>query len=254
MVKILPEFSILNISDREQEILSCLSQGQSSSARQIAKTIGLSEQKVYPYLKNLLQRGFLTSTGTHPTSYLLGSARVFQTALEQHKAEVEQTEDFLKQLAEEQRIRSRQENPFYQVATTLEWNERLQLKAFGLAQKEFLQILNIHHDPASNRSQKLHFERAIVAMLDRGVSFKTIYPKGKELPTILKNNLQRFEVRRLDTTFQRCDIIDERYVLLKIIDERDILNFIGALFIDDKKLARNLKNTFFLLWEKASMN
>lgn len=251
MVKILQELYGLNLSRREIEVISCLYEGHTLNAKQIAKQIGLSEQKAYPYLKSLVNKGFLTSEDTHPMKYRIGHSRAFKHELDKQRLKSEQTEEFLKQLAEKQKRYEGYENPFYQIATAREDNLKLQLNAFNLARKEFLQILNIYHDPKQNRLQKLEFEKTILKMLDRGVSFKTIYPTKAALPKILKENIDRFELRRLDTDFQRCDIIDERFVLLKITD-KDKVNFIGSILVDDKNLTKNLKSRFLGLWDEAN--
>jgi hypothetical protein len=86
----------------------------------------------------------------------------------------------------------------------------------------------------------------------RGVVFRAIYPKAAILPDILKklnkNKPDYFQVKRLDTDYVRCDIIDRKKVLLKLV-QQDPLQFGGILFVENEKFAENLVNVFNALWE-----
>ncbi|MEK6898157.1 MAG: hypothetical protein AABX28_02240 [Nanoarchaeota archaeon] len=71
------------------------------------------------------------------------------------------------------------------------------------------------------------------------------------LPKILdelnRKNPDRFQVKRADTDFVRCDVIDGKKVLLKLV-QRDPLMFGGVFFIENEKLAGNLKKIFYSMW------
>ncbi|MBU2637380.1 MAG: hypothetical protein KJ955_00215 [Nanoarchaeota archaeon] len=144
--------------------------------------------------------------------------------------------------------------PFFELGTIPEDNRRIQLRTFQEAEKEVLQIINIHHKPKSNRKSKTIWEKEIEKATERGVSFKAIYPANAKLPKILeklnRKNPKGFNVKRLDTDFIRCDIIDSRKVLLKLVHE-DPMVFGGVIFIDNIGFAENLKNLFYKLWEEA---
>ena len=144
--------------------------------------------------------------------------------------------------------------PFFQIGTTIEENRKIQLRSFDEAKEEVLQIMNIHHKPTSNRESKTIWEKEIVKAVKRGVIFKAIYPKKTELPAILKKlmkeNPKRFVVKKFDTDFVRCDIIDGENALIKLV-QRDPLQFGGVLFIENEKLAENLARIFNEMWENA---
>ena len=90
--------------------------------------------------------------------------------------------------------------------------------------------------------------------INRGVIFKSIYPEKWSLPRILhqlnKKNPRKFQIKRYNTDFVRCDIIDNQKVLIKLV-QQDPLQFGGVFFIEDEKLAENLKNIFEEMWEQA---
>ena len=86
--------------------------------------------------------------------------------------------------------------------------------------------------------------------MQRGVKFRAIYPERTKLPPKLQVIKQGFDVRRLDTDFVRCDIIDKKKVLIKFTAE-DAIQFAGVLFIENEGLARNFQNIFEQLWEQA---
>jgi len=88
----------------------------------------------------------------------------------------------------------------------------------------------------------------------RGVIFKAIYPLGVELPQIL-NKLnrkypERFQVKRFNTDFIRCDIIDSKKVLIKLA-QKDVINSGGSIFVENEALAENLKNIFEEMWNRG---
>ena len=143
---------------------------------------------------------------------------------------------------------------FFQVGTTIEDNKKIQLRTFIEAESEVLQILNLHHKPKLNRASKTLWEKEIVNAVKRGVVFRAIYPKEAELPKIIKklNRSQpnKFQVKRLDTDFARCDIIDGKKVLIKLTYQ-DPLQFGGVLFVENEKLADNLTRIFNEMWEQA---
>ena len=60
----------------------------------------------------------------------------------------------------------------------------------------------------------------------------------------------KFQIRRHDTDFVRCDIIDNKKVMIKII-QKDPLQFGGILFVENERLAENLKRIFEEMWENA---
>ena len=87
-------------------------------------------------------------------------------------------------------------------------------------------------------------------IVQRGVRFRAIYPEKIKLPGKLQDLKQGFNVRKLDTDFARCDIIDRKKVLIKFTAE-DAIQFAGVLFIENERLARNFQNVFEQLWEQA---
>ena len=98
------------------------------------------------------------------------------------------------------------------------------------------------------------WEKEIVNAVKKGVVFRAVYPTNAVLPPILaqlnKKHQEKFQVKRIKTDYIRCDIIDSRKVLLKLVSP-DALNFGGILFIENEKFAANLKKVFEQLWEEA---
>ncbi len=152
--------------------------------------------------------------------------------------------------------KEKRKSKIFEIGTAVEDNKRIQLRAFEEAEKEVLQILNIYHKPRSNRKNKTIWEHEIENAVERGVVFKSIYPINCDIPVILrklnKKFPEKFQVKRLNTNFIRCDIIDYKKILLKIVWE-DPLLFGGVIFIENERLAENLKNIFEELWERGEL-
>ena len=147
------------------------------------------------------------------------------------------------------------ETKFFQIGTSNEDNKKIQLRTFREAKEEVLQILNIHHKPKSNRESKTLWEKEIFEAVKRGVIFRSVYPKDTEVPPILKTLNQKqpdkFQIRRNDTDFVRCDIVDNDKVMIKLV-QQDPIQFGGILFIENEKLNDNLRRIFNELWEHAN--
>ena len=145
---------------------------------------------------------------------------------------------------------------FFELGSTSDDNKAIQLRSFVEAQKEVCQILNIHHKPHSNRGSKTVWEKEIVKAVSRGVVFKCIYPVNCTLPPILaelcRKSLGCFQVRRLDTDFARCDIIDNKKVLIKLVHQ-DATQYGGVIFVENERFAANLLQVFQNLWDAASV-
>jgi hypothetical protein len=135
---------------------------------------------------------------------------------------------------------------------TVDDNKEIQLRTFREAKREVCQIINIHHKPDSNRSSKSLWEREIGAATRRGVRFRAIYPVSTTIPHLLRDlPKDTFVVRRADTDFIRCDIIDQKKVLLKLV-HKDPLAFGGIIFIEDERFAKNLQRVFDQFWEQSA--
>jgi len=53
----------------------------------------------------------------------------------------------------------------------------------------------------------------------------------------------------MDTDFTRCDLIDDRKIMIKFV-RQDPIQFGGILFIEDEKLNENLRKIFYMMWDE----
>lgn len=223
--------------------------------KELSKAAGIPPGKVYSVAKQLIDKGMLQCSDERPKKlYVPHTSGLISKLIKDYEHQQDKVISVLKSFATESDAYAGKNTPFFDIGTNLEDNKRIQLRTFTEAEKEVLQILNVHHQPNSNRHSKTLWEKEIEKALARGVRFKAIYPKTTILPKLLeklsKRVTEKFSVRRLDTDFIRCDIIDSKKVLLKLVHE-DPLQFGGVLFIENRALAENLKNIFFRFWEEA---
>lgn len=225
---------------------------ESLTARDLAKKAQIPLGKVYSIINSLEKKDLVKQTESRPKLvYVDNASTVISKLIEQKQRQDEQLISTIRELATEIDISKSKPSKFFQIGTDINDNKEIQLRSFIEAQKEVLQIINVHHKPKSNRESKTLWEKEIVKAIDRGVIFKAIYPKNTILPHILqKLNPKSFQVRRFDTDFARCDIIDGKKVLIKLVNE-DPLQFGGVIFIENEKLAKNLTKIFNELWEQA---
>ncbi|MBI4440981.1 hypothetical protein HY639_02325 [Candidatus Woesearchaeota archaeon] len=239
------------LSHYESKALGVLLREQ-CTVRTLSRKAGIPPGKVYSVLHSLRQRGFTAETDGRPKmAYVPDADAVITKLIAEKQRQDESLYAHLRLVAAEVAVTHGQQTPFFQMGTTIEENKAIQLRTFTEANHEVCQIMNVHHKPASNRGSKSIWEREIQKAVSRGVLFRAVYPSSVVLPYILQQLPSgRFCVRRLDTDFIRCDIIDKKKVLLKLV-HHDQIAFGGVIFLENERFARNLQAVFEQLWEQA---
>ena len=229
---------------------------QKLNLRQISDKTKIPFGKVYSVIKSLKEKELVKETNTRPKLiYIENASEIISKLIKDKKEKDYENESKLKSLVTEIDKIKGNKTKFFEIGTSSQENKLIQLRTFNEAENEVLQIINIYHKPKSNRNSKNIWEKSIINAVKRGVIFKTIYPIKCEIPKTLeklnKKHPDKFQIKRLDTDFTRCDIIDNNKVMIKLIHE-DPLQFGGILFIEDEKLNRNLRKIFYELWNGAS--
>jgi len=228
---------------------------ESLTARNLSKKAGIPLGKVYSIINSLEKKELVKQTESRPKLvYVDNASDIISKLIEQKQKQNDQIISNMRELATEIDVSKAKTPKFFQIGTTFQDNKEIQMRTFLEAKKEVLQILNIYHKPKAARENKTIWEKEIVKATERGVVFKAIYPKDAVLPDILqklnKKNPGLFQVKRFDTNFARCDIIDGKKVLIKLIQD-DPMQLGGILFVENEKLASNLTKAFNEMWEKG---
>src|SRR3989344_895860 len=249
------ELQFLGLSLYESRLVSILIK-ESLNLRDLSTKTGVPFGKVYSVVKSLKDKGIVHETETRPKMiYIENASNVIANLISQRQSHDEKIIQKLRETATEADKAKGEKTSFFQVGTTAKDNHDIQLRSFLEAEKEVFQILNIYHRPVSNRASKIAWEKEIVNAVSRGVIFKSIYPVKAELPKMLDNLNKKFptkfQVHRKDTDFPRCDIIDKKKVLVKLVNQ-DPTRIGGIIFIEDEKLANNLTAIFNEMWEESS--
>jgi len=247
------ELKQLGLSNYEAKALEVLFKNK-ENLRDLSKKAGVPFGKIYSVIKNLKEKNLIQETNSRPKLVYVENASSIISRLIKEKQDKEKAIlEKLSELSSEIDKEKQRESKFFQIGTTTEENKRIQLRTFKEAENEVLQILNIHHKPSSNRESKTLWEKEIEKAVKRNVAFKAIYPKKIILPKILQKlnkNSAKFQIKRFDTDFIRCDIVDGKKVLLKLVQE-DPLQFGGILFVENERLAENLTKIFNEMWEQG---
>ncbi len=248
------ELKHLGLSNYESKAVFLLMK-EKLNLRELSKKANIPFGKVYSVVKSLKEKGFILETNSRPKLVYVENAseiigRLIKEKQEKDKAVLEKLRE-VSTIIDKERGK---ETKFFQIGTTVQENKEIQLRTFKEAENEVLQILNTHHKPQSNRESKTLWEKEIEKAVKKGILFKAIYPKNAILPLILqrlnKKHPNKFQIKKLDTDFIRCDIVDGKKVLLKLVQE-DPLQFGGILFIENERLAENLTKIFNEMWEQA---
>ncbi len=251
MIEQLKEFGM---SDYEARVINILL-SERLNARDLSKKTKIPFGKIYSIIKRLKEINIVKETNSRPKLLYLENPSLFVDKLINIKQEKDKILfSCLRESVSNMEIESKKISRFFDIGTNVEDNKRIQLRVFSEAKEEVLQIINIHHKPNSNRTSKTIWEQEIEKAVKRGVKFKAIYPEKIILPTILeklnKKKPESFTVKRLDTDFCRCDIVDGKKVLIKLV-YKDPLQFGGIVLIENEDFADNLKKIFEELWREA---
>ncbi len=245
------DFKQFGLSHYEGKALDILLREQ-VTPKILSKKARIPLGKVYSVISSLQRRGLVDDTQSRPKQlFIQNPGIIISKLIEQKQIEDETTYSELRKVASQAAAVRSQPSQFFQLGITVDDNKEIQLRTFREAKHEVCQIINIHHKPDSNRSSKITWEREINATIKRGVKFRALYPTKTILPQLLKNlPKEKFSIRRIDVDFTRCDIIDKKKVLIKLI-HKDPLAFGGLIFIEDEKFAKNLQKVFEQFWEQA---
>jgi len=223
--------------------------------RELSDKSNIPFGKVYSVVKNLKDKGLIKETNSRPKLiYTENASEIISKLIDNKKRREMETVERLKEMASKIDLTKNKETRFFQIGTSIRENKEIQLRSFNESKKEVLQILNVHHNPQSNRESKNLWEKAILEAIERKVIFKAIYPKNLELPINIKKlntkYSKEFQIKRFNTDFVRCDIIDNDKIMIKLV-QKDPLQFGGILFIENERLNQNLKNIFYELWNES---
>ncbi len=242
----------LGLSYYESKAMNILVR-EKCTIKELSRKANIPPGKVYSVIQTLQEKGIVEVGDERPKMVSVpNAAKIIAKLIDQKQRENESLFADLRGMIAD--ITPLQHNPFFQLGTTVEENRIIQLRTFTEARKEVCQIINIHHKPQMNRPSKSIWEKEIAKAISRGVVFREIYSTKTILPSLLqKLSPQQFQVRRLDTDFIRCDIIDKRKVLLKLV-HGDPLAFGGIIFLEDERFACNLQKVFEQFWEEAKLD
>jgi sugar-specific transcriptional regulator TrmB len=229
---------------------------ESLTVKEIIKKANIPPGKVYSILKSLSKRGIISESTSRPKQYYVENPTKLISSLIEQKQNKD--EDIISKarflVSSIPKKENYNQDYFIKIGTTREDNREIQLKVFRDAKKEVLQILNSKHKPNMNRTQKDEWESEIKKSIERGVKFKALYHTSTIIPEnilrLSKNKVNKFEIRKTENDIYRMDIIDSKKVMIKIVSD-DPLMFGGIIFIENEKLAKNLKVLFEDLWKKA---
>ena len=247
------ELQKLGLSLYESRVINALSKDK-LSLLELSKKSNVPFGKIYSIIKRLKEKEFIKETNTRPKLvYIENISEIISKLIKDKQKRELTTYEKLREISTEIEKNKGKMTIFFQIGTTFEDNKTIQLRTFKEAEHEILQIINIYHKPNSNRNAKTLWEKEIVNCIHRGVVIKSIYPRNTKLPTILEKLNRKFpdkfQIKKMDTDFTRCDLIDDRKIMIKFV-RQDPIQFGGILFIEDEKLNENLRKIFYMMWDE----
>lgn len=222
------------------------------NAKQLSKKTKIPFGKIYSVINSLLKQNLIEETEDRPKNYFVSNpAKSVSFLIEKKEKEDEAALTKARSAAIRAEAMCRGKSDFFELGINQEDNKKIQQRSFIEAKKEVCQIINIHHKPFINRAIKQTWEKEIQNAVKRGVVFRCIYPINVEIPSLLqKLPKDKFQARRLDTNFARCDIIDKKKICIKLMHQ-DAMSFGGIIFLENEKFAKNLQAIFETFWNEA---
>lgn len=244
-------FKPFGLSHYEGKAFETILQGK-ITAKQLSKKARIPFGKIYSIINSLQKQRLIEETEDRPKIYYVSEpAKSIGQLIEKKEKEDEALFAKVRSFAIQAEAASKGKSDFFELGVNQEDNKKIQMRSFTEAKKEVCQIINIHHKPFINRAIKQTWEKEIQNAIKRGVTFRCIYPKNIEIPTLLqKLPKEKFQIRRLDTNFSRCDIVDKKKVCIKLMHQ-DAMSFGGIIFLENEKFAKNLQTIFETFWNEA---
>ncbi len=221
------------------------------TVKDIIKKTNIPPGKIYSVLKSLSKRGIIFESKERPKKFYVENPTKIISSLIEHKQNTD--EEIISRVRTLVSTLPKKNNTeyFFRIGTMPEENKEIQLKVFTDAKKEICQILNSKHKPNMNRKVKDEWEDAIKNAINRGVKFRAIYYKNTPIPHTLETlPKDKFQIRKTIQDMPRIDIIDNKKIMIKIV-YGDPLMFGGIIFIENEKLAKNLKAIFEDMWKHS---
>lgn len=224
------------------------------TVKEIIRKTGIPPGKVYSVLKSLSERGIISESGTRPKKFYVDNpVKMMVELIEQKQTKNDEAISKARLMisALPRNRNDSNQNYFFKIGVVPSENMEIQLKMFNDAKEEVCQILNSKHKPDMNRQHKDVWEESIKKAIGRGVKFRAIYHKNTLIPpNIIKLPKDRFEIRRTSNDLYRLDIVDDKKIMIKIVYD-DPLLFGGIIFVENEKLAKNLKAIFEDVWKNS---
>ena len=226
------------------------------TAKELSRQAKIPLGKIYSIIKSLKEKGLIDFSNERPKKFYYNSFTGMRKLIDKKEKNFQNLLNKIREIAtkyEKRQFRDL-EKGFFNIGLTNEDNRILQLRVFQEAKQEVCQIHNNYYNPKTNRKNKTLWEKEVLNALERGVKFRSIFPKKAAFAYLTKKAQKEypknFLVKRLDTDFIRCDIIDKKVILIKFVDE-DVLRFLGLIRLEDERLAENFLVKFEELWNIA---
>lgn len=246
------ELKAIGLGNYEAKALEVL-MTEKLSLRELSKKARVPFGKIYSVVKSLKEKNIVKETNSRPKLvYVDNASEVISMLLKDKQDRERKLSEKLRLLSSEIDKNKGKESKFFEVGVSSDERKKLQLRVFNESEEEIMQIFNMFHNPKINRQSKTEYEKAIENAIKRGLKIKAIYPENIELPPTLKKLAKegKFKIKRLDNNFTRTDIVDNKKVLIKL-QQKDLVNSGGSIFIENERLAENLKKIFNEMWGQA---
>ena len=239
-------------------------------ANEICSKADIPFGRIYEILGSLKEKGLLEVQGSRPKKYLAVEPGIaLENLLEKKKAEIEERHRQLITLASLAEVelnknvkRSESKNTFWNVVLGEEEIHTMLKKKMSEVKEELLMYMELgHHVGGFGKIEEKAMDN-FVSLLKKNVEIKILLGAEDldkieeyvdpemllEMMPFVGGNLNVRIVKEVHVSF---DILDKEKVIIKVKNPVSPKNHFAAIFVWDKKLAKDLREKFEALWLNA---
>ncbi|MBN1355362.1 helix-turn-helix domain-containing protein [bacterium] len=245
----------LGFSKREIPVYELLLTVKQAKAADIADFTGIHRPNVYPLLRSLMERGFVTcSKGRIKYFSAVAPDRAFQSDLEQKRKELSSSKTYLSELMYV--YKRRDETPFYSEGIEILTLSQVDL-VLDWIRNTNREMLSVHVSPTPPRKvlQKrvVELDKAEIALMRRNVTVRCLYSQS-----VLEDPAEHRRMKRMLAAGEqgRCHgalpmmfiVLDTERAIFTVYNEQKRYT---TYLVTAKSLVLTLKHSFEHLWSES---
>lgn len=246
----------LGLNSYESRVFLTLCEKGPMDGRTLSKISGVPLGRIYDVLRELESRGAVYVQNSRPKIYAVPDAEraienILRSRIEEFQKELSEVRSLAEELKEELKGKSKEGTleAFWSFAMGIEKSLNIILQRLESVQNSLLNVAT-PQELHVFRSEKRKFTRVITSLLEREIELKIL--TTPEIVEILPPmHLRVPEVRVIEELPNKFAVLDNREALIKVENPARGGEMLGVIYMNDRRIAEELREHFMELWENA---